>query len=870
MRNPIFLLAFVALLLSGCSENMLSTDHAADATSAAGAVAPESKLRHPQLRSLAGSVAGKDGVDESQLFVAFNEYEPDGVTRRVLDAYGVTRRILNEYGVTRRVLEQYGVTRRVLNEYGVTRRVLDSYGVTRRVLEHYGITAQILEDYAYEITEELLEAYGTDMATLEAQGVTRRVLNEYGVTRRVLDRYGLSDADFDAALAAWERTIKLKVRIDAARPGIFLSIGTLPLSTFLDEIADDEDIAFAEIDLAIEGPAVGTVTRTPAGAELLPWGVDAIGSDQMAWLDASNVHVYLLDSGVLKNDVTVVERKDFSMLFENRNQTDWDDSAMLELPFFDPGDQGNPDDLTGHGTHIAGTIGALSNGTQVVGVAPGAQIHSLKVMTEAGQTDVTTVLSAIDYVISEKLANPTRPMVMNLSLGMNIESTSYNVLDEGVKRAIENGILAVVSAGNSGMDASTFSPAHVAEALTVGAYGQDGSLSSFSNRGHVVDLSAPGDLIPSLSNNLNDVAANYAVIESGTSMAAGHVTGAAALVLAESPNLSPSRVIDVLMGKARSTVAQTPNGTTNLSLWAGLSKPIDGGGDNGTATESSLPPFYNFAITSGGRIDVQGRTDLWAGFEDSAAGGNASVFANGFLDLDNDDSRINGFSYNASPYSPGGDYRDPDRDTWKSWMGSVVQPNYNPAGILGNVAVEAIEIPHLDVNMFKSQATKVSRRSVTLRGHYELGTKEEPMVWFVNGDVTTRGGVTFSGYGVLLVRGSIIISDDITPTLDLGEVIGSVLGLLFGSSDPEPEPEATPITETMLGLYANESVTFKRSGLTVAAHVFTNSDVRVLRDLTLYGNITAAGDVSWVSGGHNTLYFLEAPRALTDIFWPLD
>lgn len=839
----LLLVALVAtMVISGCTENMLSEPDLQRSGDSPTGLAEDGKLRNPHFANLTGSTASKDGVDESQLFVAFNEYEADGVTRRVLDGYGITRRVLEEYGITRRVLEEYGISRRVLEEYGVSRRVMESYAITRRVLESYGITAADLEANNYDISRAFLRNFGVSFKDLEAHGVSRRVLDDYGVSRRVLDDYGVSDAAYDAALAAWERTIKLKVRIDSARPGIFISLGSLSLATFLDEIASDTDIAFAEIDLPMQMP-VGAISHTDAGSELLPWGVSDIGAVESQFLNAGNVRVYVLDSGVYKNDLLVEEEKDFTMLFENRSQTHWDDSAIMSMPYFDPGHDGNPADETGHGSHIAGTIAAQVNDHQVVGVAPGARIHSLKVMTSAGQTDITTLLAALDYVIAQKHANPTQAMVVNMSLGMDIQTTAYNVLDEGVKRAVENGILVVVSAGNSGQDASTFSPAHVAEALTVGSYGQTGAASTFSNFGPVVDLFAPGEMIASLSNNPNDVAANYAVLDDGTSMAAAHVTGAAALILAETPQASPSVITDALLGKARPSVTGVTDVTTNLAVWAAPGK--SGGEASGSVTNSSgLPPFYNFAITAGLTIDIYESATLWTGFEDPTSSGNASLFSNKFLDLDNGNSTIRGFSYNAEAYQKGSDVQDPEPATWASWMQEVPQPNYNPSGLPGNVAVDAIDIPYLDVDQFKGLATRVSNKDLTLRGHYELGTRENPTIWFVNGNMRTREAVTFSGYGVFLVKGAISISHDITG--------------------------AEGKAETTLGLYANNSITFKSAGLTVAAHIFTNNHVLVLKELHLYGNITAGGTVAWKTESPNELFFREPPRLLTNIFWPVN
>lgn len=106
----------------------------------------------------------------------------------------------------------------------------------------------------------------------------------------------------------------------------------------------------------------------------------------------------MLDSGVSNYDLNVVEKKDFTSLFENRHQLTWDDSQLIEQPFFDPGTSGNPEDGSGHGTFVAGTAGAMANGQGVVGMTPGVAIHSLKVLTDQGHTDITTVMAALDYI----------------------------------------------------------------------------------------------------------------------------------------------------------------------------------------------------------------------------------------------------------------------------------------------------------------------------------------------------------------------------------------------------------------------------------------------------------------------------------------
>lgn len=269
--------AVLILGLTGCSESLLGTGESSTNAFDGNRVEAEcqDKLRHPQLKKIADAtgVAGK-GAGADHVFIGFNEYEADGVSRRVLDSYGITRRVLEEYGVTRRVMDAYGITRRVLEEYGVSRRVMDAYGITRRVLESYGITAEVLDDWRPNLIDNsLLTQYGTSESELEGLGVTRRVLDDYGVTRRVLDDYGLTDTTYDEAVAAFERSLRLKVRIDGTVPGMFVSLGTLPLATFLEETSDDNDISFVEIDIPVSGPALARST-TPANTELMSWGIE--------------------------------------------------------------------------------------------------------------------------------------------------------------------------------------------------------------------------------------------------------------------------------------------------------------------------------------------------------------------------------------------------------------------------------------------------------------------------------------------------------------------------------------------------------------------------------------------------------------------
>jgi len=817
---------FLVIVVSGCEDNPFTDDFSETPNSTTGRIhdqAPRSegfyKLRHPQLVEQAlSSAAGKTSGTEAHVFIAFNMYEADGITPRILDKYGVTRRVLEQYGVTRRVLEQYGITPRVLEQYGITPRVLEQYGITQRVLEQYGITPRVLEQYGNLITDQLLEDFGITQEELEAQGITPRVLENYNTLAALLADHGLSAVTFDVLLEEYVRTLRLKVRIDEALPGIFVRLGDLPLETFIEEVTYDEDISFVEPDPNFEFQLMGRSTGDNQPNQMIPWNIERIGA-LTSGMNASGVHVYMLDSGIYDFDLNVAEQKDFTMLFLNRDVETYDDTKIIEVTYFDPGDDGDPYDHTGHGTHVAGIIGAENNNEGVLGVAPGVHIHSLKVLTEEGRTDITTVMSAIDYVIVQKQLNPGWPMVLNLSFGMNIESTAYNVLDEAVKQATDNGLVVVVSAGNDGADAATYSPAHVTEAITVGSYDMGDRFSDFSNYGSVVDLLAPGDFVVSLSNDPNDAADGWAIIESGTSMAAAHVTGAAALLLSENTNASPEDVQQGLQSTALAGIEGVPNGTTNKTVYVG---------EEGGLAGLEVPPFFQFAVTSEKKLEI--KKQLYIGTEDGSET-NTNVFTNDDLKVSSDEVQICGFGYYVGSARP------------HSQVENAFTPNYNPAGLPVHMNVDPIEIPSFKANDFKDVATIVTDKNLKLRGHYDLGTSENPVIWYVKGNLTTEGDVTFSGYGIFLVKKDIQIKHNMT-----------------SQDDPE---------ETTIGLYTERSVQFKSENLNVSAQIFANKQVKPKGNTTIYGSITAGDKVDF-SGGPTTIYYRPASAALTEPFWPVE
>ncbi|MFI6104463.1 S8 family peptidase [Streptomyces sp. NPDC051310] len=226
-------------------------------------------------------------------------------------------------------------------------------------------------------------------------------------------------------------------------------------------------------------------------------------------------------------------------------------------------------DGNGHGTHVAGTVAG-----NAYGVAKKARIVGVRVLNNSGSGTTAQVVAGIDWVTR----NAVKPAVANMSLGGGADTA----LDNAVRNSIAAGVTYAIAAGNDGRDASSTSPARVTEALTVGSTTSSDARSSFSNYGSVVDIFAPGSSITSAWNT-GDSATNTI---SGTSMAAPHVAGAAALYLANNRTATPSQVASALTSAATTGVVGNPGtGSPNRLLYVG-----DGG--------TTPPPGKRFENTA--------------------------------------------------------------------------------------------------------------------------------------------------------------------------------------------------------------------------------------------------------------------------------
>ncbi len=271
-----------------------------------------------------------------------------------------------------------------------------------------------------------------------------------------------------------------------------------------------------------------------------------------------------------------------------------------------PGQSANDDH--GHGTHVAGTAAAAFNGQGVVGMATNAQLIPVKVLDSTGFGTDAQVICGLDYIAGLAQAQPG-PYVVNMSLGDSNRAGETTCGSSALHQAICNltnrGVTVVAAAGNDGGDASSFVPAAYDEVIAVSAFtdfdGQrssagcqadfsdygyqcDDTLADFSNYGSVVDVTAPGVHV------LSDWIDGGVKTISGTSMAAPHVAGAAALVLGANPSLTPAQVRTLL-----ETTGECPDGTVaNAPTCAGHGQWSVGGLFGTTPDKDGIPePLIN-------------------------------------------------------------------------------------------------------------------------------------------------------------------------------------------------------------------------------------------------------------------------------------
>jgi aqualysin 1 len=268
----------------------------------------------------------------------------------------------------------------------------------------------------------------------------------------------------------------------------------------------EEEVAYVERD--------GTMSVV---AQTLPWGIDGIDADLSSTAAGNgsgavtNVNSYIIDTGIdtAHADLNVVGHVNFA--------------------------SGPNRDCHGHGTHVAGTVGARDNSSDVVGAAPGLPQTGVKVLGCGGSGSTSGVIRGVDWVT----ANAKKPAIANMSLG----GSASQALDDAVKRSADSGVFYSIAAGNDGANACNYSPARAGThhgVTTTAATDSSNRETSWSNYGSCVDIWAPGASI------LSTKRGGGTTTMSGTSMAAPHVGGGGALYLSSSTGASAATVESAL------------------------------------------------------------------------------------------------------------------------------------------------------------------------------------------------------------------------------------------------------------------------------------------------------------------------------------
>ncbi|TCO46555.1 S8 family peptidase [Actinocrispum wychmicini] len=294
-------------------------------------------------------------------------------------------------------------------------------------------------------------------------------------------------------------------------------------------MAADQRVAFVEQDAQVR--ATDVQPNPPS------WGLDRVDQRDLP-LDnsytydntAGNVHAYVIDSGIRVTHSAFGGRATWG-----HNSVDTTDT-----------------DCFGHGTHVAGILGG-----DPYGVAKRVQLVAVKVLDCRGNGTFAQVVDGVNWVTEHAV----KPAVANMSLGAEGGDAAT---EDAVRAAIASGVTFSISSGNSTKDACNFTPAKVTEAITVNASDRTDARAWFSNFGPCTDLYAPGvDIVSAW--NTDD---NATKVDGGTSMAAPHVSGAAALWLAAHPTDSPAAVQAALLDHATAGKITDPGvGSPNRLLF---------------------------------------------------------------------------------------------------------------------------------------------------------------------------------------------------------------------------------------------------------------------------------------------------------------
>lgn len=339
------------------------------------------------------------------------------------------------------------------------------------------------------------------------------------------------------------------------------------VATLVKELAANPNVEYVEPDILLQPSFTPNDTRYGEQWHYF----EATGGLNLptAWNSAngSGVVVAVLDTGIVAHsdlDANVVAGYDFVSNASAARDGNGRDS--------NPRDEGDwcgwfqcpsilPTNSSWHGTHVAGTIAAVTNnGKGVAGVAYGAKIQPVRVLGRGGGalSDISdAIIWASGGAVGGVPVNTNPAEVINLSLGGS--GACGGAMQAAVSGAVSRGSVVVVAAGNSNANASGFTPASCTGAIAVAATNRAGGRASYSNFGSIIKVSAPGgtgsaaadNVLSTLNAGTQGPGAESYAFYAGTSMAAPHVAGVAALIQSAGSPKTPAQVLSILQSTAR-------------------------------------------------------------------------------------------------------------------------------------------------------------------------------------------------------------------------------------------------------------------------------------------------------------------------------
>ncbi|MBB4130705.1 S8 family peptidase [Xanthomonas sp. 3075] len=389
--------------------------------------------------------------------------------------------------------------------------------------------------------------------------------------------------------------------------------------TLMRQLASDPNVQSVEVDQILRA------TLTPNDARLSEqWGFGTTNAGlniRPAWDKATgaNVVVAVIDTGITNHadlNANILPGYDFiSDASSARDGNGRDSNAADEGDWYAANECGSgvpASNSSWHGTHVAGTVAAVTNNsTGVAGTAYNAKVVPVRVLGKCGGS-LSDISDAIVWAsggsVSGVPANANPAEVINMSLGGGGSCSS--TLQNAINGAVSRGTTVVVAAGNSAANVSGSLPANCANVIAVAATTSAGAKASYSNFGVGIDVSAPGSAILSTLNSGTTTpgSASYASYN-GTSMAAPHVAGVVALVQSVAPAvLTPAAVETLLKNTARALPGACSGGCgaglvdANAAVTAAIDGSDGGGGDPGN-TLTNGTPVTGLGASSGGELN---------------------------------------------------------------------------------------------------------------------------------------------------------------------------------------------------------------------------------------------------------------------------